>query len=394
MLKHVAASPWRGRADSVSLASSGGASSCGSGSPVPGQTPPPSRASSCASLAPLTGLSSFSSADLQQRQPQQTTIKVYANCLRPDIEYKTLSITYETTCRQVVQNLLNKYKMRHRDSRLFYLTMEVTVRRANVRTVLPLDEDARPAVLQSCHPRGDSRFSLQTRRGGLVKVYDSALMSGSKYKSLLISEKTTVDELIQMLLSCYNSSERVEQFSLYEVSESEEYQRKLHPDDSPLKVTQRWTSADLHLRIRRNPDYNPHRRMSMWASDSSITLAMSRLQLHQSPHRHHHYIAQKTNNNNNNNNNNLLSCRHGHLHSHVHNHPTSHPHGQSKNDNNNNNGKSGSQSHLHQQQQQQQSRPTSQIQLQQSIKSLPSTPLATKHISTSSYADYENYLFI
>lgn len=64
-----------------------------------------------------------------------------------------------------------------------------------------------------------------------------------------------------MLLSCYNSNERVEQFSLYEVCEGEEYQRKLHQDDSPLKVTQRWTSPDRHLRIRRNPDYNPHRRM-------------------------------------------------------------------------------------------------------------------------------------
>lgn len=84
--------------------------------------------------------------------------------------------------------------------------------------------------------------------------------SQSKYKSLLVSEQTTVDELIQMLLSCYSSKERVEQFSLYEVCEGEEYQRKLHPDDSPLKVTQRWTSADRHLRIRRNPDYNPHRR--------------------------------------------------------------------------------------------------------------------------------------
>lgn len=82
---------------------------------------------------------------------------MYANCLRPDIEYKTLSITYETTCHEVVENLLNKYRMRHRDPRLFYMTMEVTVRRANVRTILPLDEDARPAVLQSCHPRGDSR---------------------------------------------------------------------------------------------------------------------------------------------------------------------------------------------------------------------------------------------
>lgn len=87
-----------------------------------------------------------------------------------------------------------------------------------------------------------------------------AYCSQSKYKSLLVSEQTTVDELIQMLLSCYSSKEAVEQFSLYEVCEGEEYQRKLHPDDSPLKVTQRWTSADRHLRIRRNPDYNQHRR--------------------------------------------------------------------------------------------------------------------------------------
>ncbi|XP_017891918.1 uncharacterized protein LOC108632103 [Ceratina calcarata] len=369
MLKHVSVSPWRGRADSVSLASSGGASSCGSGSPTPGHTPPPSRASSCASLAPLTALSSFSPADTSS---QQTTIKVYAKCLRPDIEYKTLSITYETTCREIVQNLLNKYRMRHRDPRLFYLTMEVTVRRPNVRTVLPLDEDARPAVLQSCHPRGDSRFSLQTHRGGLVKIHDSALMSG--YKSLLVSEQTTVDELIQMLLSCYSSKERVEQFSLYEVCEGEEYQRKLHPDDSPLKVTQRWTSTDRHLRIRRNPDYNPHRRKSMWASDSSISVAMSRLSLHGN-HQAHHFQSADNNN-----------------------HPSLY---QSKDASsiNNNNVHNIDQHHLSMGSLNQQARivvphATQLPRVQQLPQSVPSTPISSKHITASSYADYENYLFI
>lgn len=72
-----------------------------------------------------------------------------------------------------------------------------------------------------------------------MKVYDGELMPGvsvpyrfqivrlltrsircfqSKYKSLLISERTTVDELIKMLLNCYNSNEKVEQFSIYEVN--------------------------------------------------------------------------------------------------------------------------------------------------------------------------------
>lgn len=48
-------------------------------------------------------------------------------------------------------------KMRHRDPRLFYLTMEVTVRRPGVKSLLELDDEARPALLQACHPKGDSR---------------------------------------------------------------------------------------------------------------------------------------------------------------------------------------------------------------------------------------------
>ncbi|GLG97855.1 Putative actin filament-binding protein afadin [Gryllus bimaculatus] len=122
-----------------------------------------------------------------------------------------------------------------------------------MRTVLVLDEEARPAALQSCHPRGDSRFSLQMRRGGLVKIYDSVLMPGSLYKSLLVSERTTVDDLLQLLLNCYGSQERVEQFSLYEVCRSQEYQRKLHPDDCPLRVQQCWPSpGEFHFLVRRN----------------------------------------------------------------------------------------------------------------------------------------------
>ncbi|XP_046676582.1 uncharacterized protein LOC124364846 isoform X1 [Homalodisca vitripennis] len=240
MLKHVQLSPYRTRsADTFSLSSNTSYSSL---SPEPLS----SRSSSYSSLSDAS---------------PSTTIKVYARCLRADIEYKTLSITFQTTCREVVQSLLNKYRMRHRDPNLFYLTMEVTVRKAGVRTVLVLDEEARPAALQSCQPRGDSRFALQTRRGGLVKIYDSVLMPGSQYKSLLISCRTTVDELIQILLNCYNSKDRVEQFSLYEVCKSQESQRKLHPDDRPLEVQQRWLpSHEYHFLIRRNVDYKSRSR--------------------------------------------------------------------------------------------------------------------------------------
>lgn len=59
-------------------------------------------------------------------------------------------------------NIINVHrfrcKMRQRDSRLFYLSMEVTVRKPGVKRVFALDDDARPAILQACHPKGDSRY--------------------------------------------------------------------------------------------------------------------------------------------------------------------------------------------------------------------------------------------
>lgn len=154
--------------------------------------------------------------------------------------------------------------------------MEVTLRKAGLRTVFALDDDARPAALQACHPRGDSRLALQTRRGGLVKIYDNVLMAGSQYKSLLISDRTTVDELIQILLNCYNSTERVEQFSLYEVCEDQEFQRKLHPDDCPLLVQQTWLpDMHLHFLVRRNTDYRRNSKTG-WASDQPCTPYVSK----------------------------------------------------------------------------------------------------------------------
>lgn len=40
----------------------------------------------------------------------------------------------------------------------------------------------------------------------------------SQYKSLLISERTTIDDLIELLLRCHSNNERIERFSIYEVN--------------------------------------------------------------------------------------------------------------------------------------------------------------------------------
>ncbi|XP_055904923.1 uncharacterized protein DDB_G0271670 [Eupeodes corollae] len=248
MLKHVQISPMRNRSDSVSLRSSTSCSSsiCGSPEPPSEIQRTPSRASSYSSL---------------NEQLPQTTIKVFTSCLKIDIEYKTLGIQWDTTSKEVIGQLLRRLKMRHRDPRLFYLSMEVSVRRAGVKTILVLDDDTRPAILQACHPKGESRFCLQLRPGGLIRVHTSALQPTSQYKSLVISEGTSSDELLALLLSCYNSMEPVEQFSIYEVCPGQEYQRKLHPDDLPLRAqAERMKRGETcHFLVRRNPNY-PRRR--------------------------------------------------------------------------------------------------------------------------------------
>ncbi|XP_055642198.1 uncharacterized protein LOC129778994 [Toxorhynchites rutilus septentrionalis] len=257
MLKHVQISPMRSRSDSLSMRSSTSCASslCGSPEPLNEHLRSHSRASSYSSL---------------NETIPQTTIKIYTACLRQDIEYKTLGISYDATSKSVVQQLLRRCKMRHRDPRLFYLTMEVTVRRPGVKSVLELDDEARPALLQACHPKGDSRFCLQQKPGGLIRVHTSVLQPNSQYKSLLISEDTTSDELLSLLLSCYNSAEPVEQFSLYEVCPGQEYQRKLHPDDLPLKtqLQRQQKNEIMHFLVRRNPNYPRRRQMLAPISES------------------------------------------------------------------------------------------------------------------------------
>ncbi|XP_058448047.1 uncharacterized protein LOC131428264 [Malaya genurostris] len=275
MLKHVQISPMRGRSDSLSMRSSTSCASslCGSPEPPGDQLRSHSRASSYSSL---------------NETIPQTTIKIYTACLRQDIEYKTLGISYDATSKSVVQQLLRRCKMRHRDPRLFYLTMEVTVRRPGVKSVLELDDEARPALLQACHPKGDSRFCLQQKPGGLIRVHTSALQPNSQYKSLLISEETTSDELLALLLSCYNSLEPVEQFSLYEVCPGQEYQRKLHPDDLPLKtqLQRQQKNEIMHFLVRRNPNYPRRRQMLAPISESKHFIISpglnNRLSLHSS----------------------------------------------------------------------------------------------------------------
>ena len=190
-----------------------------------------------------------STVDSQMQQTiKKMPIKIYSRCLSSDIEYKTLSVSHQTTSKEVIWMLLSKFKMKHRDPKLFYLTMDINIKRTGIplRRTLSLDDDSRPAELKSCHPWGECRFTLQMRKGGLVRVYASVLMPESKYKCLLISEQTTTQEVIEILFHCYGLMDQkkyaIEQFCLYEQCPSQGYERRMHPDDQPVPLQSMWPS--------------------------------------------------------------------------------------------------------------------------------------------------------
>ena len=155
--------------------------------------------------------------------------------------------------------LLEKFKMKHRDSNLFYLTMEIVIRKNGIpiRSLIRLNDEACPAQLKACYPNDEIRFLIESKPGGLLRVYDSCLMSGSLYKSLLIDTSTTVNELIQLMLFSYHSKDKASNYSLYVVNKVGSY--KLDGNELPLLIQDEWNVENdpiFQLRKTKEVNYN------------------------------------------------------------------------------------------------------------------------------------------
>ena len=135
--------------------------------------------------------------------PLPTTIRVYATCLRPHLAYKTVMIKASTTSKQVISGLLKSFKVKHKDPKLFYLTMEVTVNQ--IFQTIKLGDNSLPAEMISCNPWCGCKFSLCSKPGVLAKIFSHNIWQDSVYKPIIISRDTTVTDTVSMLWSCYRS---------------------------------------------------------------------------------------------------------------------------------------------------------------------------------------------
>ena len=212
-----------------------------------------------------TGGGGWDSCDslLNQSTPMMSNnssraIRVFAECLWPHLAYKTVIVSPQTTARQVVVGLLGRYRSKHRDPNLFYLTMEVSMSEADAdqpRTI-GLEDATVISDIIACNPWGTSRFRLKARPGRRVKIHDGLVRPDSVYKSIIVSEETTVADTITILRSCYNTMTREQQqqdvYQLFEVNDLTGQERLLAIDERLLEVTEDWTGEDNIIQLRRS----------------------------------------------------------------------------------------------------------------------------------------------
>jgi len=97
-----------------------------------------------------------------------------------------------------------------------------------------------------------------THKGSLVKIYDSEIRPDSVYKSIILSQDSTVDNTISILKNCYHT-EGAEDYSLYEYCTDTHNYRLLGGHEKTLEVLDSWgehSSKEFHLK-KRKQDTHP-----------------------------------------------------------------------------------------------------------------------------------------
>ena len=88
---------------------------------------------------------------------------------------------------------------------------------------------------------------LNSKPGGFIRVYDTDIMPDSVYKSIRISEDTTVKDVLDIMLACCSSSIAQDQLSL--VLEEGSVRAVLGSNDCPLVLVKKLVEEFKHYKL-------------------------------------------------------------------------------------------------------------------------------------------------
>lgn len=84
------------------------------------------------------------------------------------------------------------------------------------------------------------------------ETHELVFLPQTPYRSILLSDRTTAEELIQLVLNANHSQESTADFALYQVSRSRGVERRVGRKDIPLRMQQEWHAQDLLMfRLKR-----------------------------------------------------------------------------------------------------------------------------------------------
>jgi len=192
--------------------------------------------------APKQRITRQSQAKLTSTEP----IRVYASCLRADVEYRTVRISKTTTAKQVIMGLLSKFRLKHVDRNMFFLAIEVNIGEGK-RTVIKIAETNILSEILRCNPWRDSRLVVCSKPGVCVRVYDSVIMPDSVYKSIRVSGDTTAEDVIGIVLECCSSNVMPDRLCL--VLQVDTTRKVLNKEESVLEVVTRMKEKQIEYKL-------------------------------------------------------------------------------------------------------------------------------------------------
>ncbi|CAJ0577747.1 unnamed protein product, partial [Mesorhabditis spiculigera] len=181
-------------------------------------------------------------------------LKIYTLNVAAFSDYKALRVHTSTTVAEVIDTLVNKFKLSAKDPNLFEMFMEVTTRHEGrpIRSLLLLHPDCRPLEMYRCHPPDMSRFIVHLRSGGtLVRVHDHHLEPQSNYKSLMLAGETTAETATRLVMAMNRRDPLDGSWALF--VEGNDGESAQIPSDAPLVPISKMLGDKHRILIKKLP---------------------------------------------------------------------------------------------------------------------------------------------
>ena len=156
---------------------------------------------------PSSGHTEESLEEDEVMEEEQHMVRIYTNTILPQLDYVTVCVSVDTRVRDVVKLVLERFRERYKDDKLFYLALQLTDTNPSqeglTRKTLILENSSRMVEYVNCQEWFQTTFILRMKSGTEVKIFISVLLEDQDWICLTLSEDTTCKQIIKMIINMF-----------------------------------------------------------------------------------------------------------------------------------------------------------------------------------------------